>query len=470
MSLAQAAILGGLVFFGAAEVNRAAVRVGAEEAVKASSFGFEPADSTWALQAAIDSGAAGEDDVARRVEQLSRQVAPTIVQWRRDFHAHPELSNREARTAAKVVEQLKAMGIEEIRTRVAGHGVVALVRGRSAGPTVALRADMDALPIAEQTGLPFASQNPGVMHACGHDAHTAMLLGAARILVEVRGQLRGTVKLIFQPAEESPPVGQPGGARQMVKEGVLKDPEVAAIFALHVNPELETGKLGCRAGPILAGADHFRITVKGKQSHGAMPWQGIDPIVTAADVILALQTISSRGIDARKPVVVSIGMIHAGTAWNIIPGEVVMEGTIRTHEESVRRQAIEQLHRIAEHTALAHGATAEVGNTSYGPATRNDPELVRRMKPTLERVAGAARVVEVEPFMGSEDFAEYAQKKPGCFVFLGVRNEAIGAVHNLHTPHTIVDEAALPLGARLLATLAVDFLNDESQRAARPPR
>ena len=227
---------------------------------------------------------------------------------------------------------------------------------------------------------------------------------------------------------------------------------------------------GCRAGPLLASADHFRITVKGKQSHGAMPWQGADPIVAAADIILAIQTISSRGIDARKPVVVSVGIVQGGTAWNIIPGQVVLEGTIRTHEEPVRRQALDQLHRIAKHTALAHGTTAEVVNTTYGPATRNDPELVRRMKPTLERVVGAAGVIEVEPFMGSEDFSEYAQKKPGFFILLGVRNEAVGAVHHLHTPHMIVDEGALPLGPRLLAMLAIDFLTGEAQRPVRQAR
>ena len=293
-----------------------------------------------------------------------------------------------------------------------------------------------------------------------------MLLGAAKILVELRPQLPGTVKLIFQPAEESAPVGKAGGARQMIEENVLKDPEVSAIFGQHVNPELPTGKLGYREGALLAGADHFRITIKGKQSHGAMPWLGIDPIVAAAHVAIAVQTIVSRGIDPRKPVVVTIGTIKAGTAWNIIPGEAVMEGTIRTHDEAVRRQVLEQLCRIARHTALAHGATAEAVHSSYGTPTRNNPELVRRMKPTLDRTAGAANVIVVEPHMGAEDFAEYAQRKPGFFIFLGVRNEAIGAVHNLHTPKAMVDEAALPLGSRLLATLAIDFLRGEARRGA----
>jgi amidohydrolase len=395
--------------------------------------------------------------VSDHVAELTSKAMPAVLQWRRDFHAHPELSNREQRTAAKVAEQLRAMGIEEVRTGVAHHGVVALIRGQRDGPTVALRADMDALPIAEQTGLPFSSQNPGVMHACGHDAHTAMLLGAARVLLQLRDRLPGTVKLIFQPAEEGVPEGETGGASQMIKEHVLADPEVAAIFALHVNPELETGKLGYRPGAILAGADRFCITVTGKQSHGAMPWLGVDPIVTAAEMITALQTIRSRGIDTRKPAVISVGIVKGGTAWNIIPGRVSIEGTIRTHEAAVRAQVIEQFRRIVEHTALAHGASAEIALSTYGPPTWNDPELGKRMLPTLAGAAGAGNVIEVEAWMGSEDFAHFAQKKPGMYCFLGVRNAAV-ASGGLHTPNLIVDEAALPLGVRTLSLLAAEYL------------
>jgi amidohydrolase len=401
-----------------------------------------------------------------RVEQLAQEVAPSVVQWRRDFHAHPELGNREERTSEKVAEQLRAMGVDDLKTRVAHHGVVALVRGRREGPTVALRADMDALPVVEQTGLPFASQHAGVMHACGHDAHTAMLLGAARVLVQLRDRLPGSVKLIFQPAEEGLPAGETGGARQMIEENVLGDPEVAAIFALHVSPELDSGKLGYRPGAMMAGADRFRIAVSGKQSHGAMPWQGIDPIVTAAQIITAIQTINSRGIDVRKPVVISVGMVQGGTAWNIIPGQVVLEGTIRTHDAEVRAKVLEQFQRIVEHTALAHGATAQVALQPYGPPTWNDPELGKRMRPTLLKVAGEGNVVEVEPAMGSEDFAHYAQKKPGCYVLLGVHNQAVGAVGALHTPQLVIDEAALPLGVRTLAMLAIDFLQEEAHKPA----
>jgi amidohydrolase len=403
---------------------------------------------------------AGGQDLSERVEQLTREAMPSVIEWRRDFHAHPELGNREQRTAGKVAERLRAMGVDEVKTGVAHHGVVALIRGRREGPTVALRADMDALPIVEQTGLPFASQNPGVMHACGHDAHTAMLLGVARVLVQLRDRLPGSVKLIFQPAEEGVPAGETGGARQMIEENVLADPEVAAIFALHINPELDTGTLGYRTGGIMAGVERFRITVTGKQSHAAMPWQGIDPIVTAAEIITSLQTIHSRVIDTRKPAVLSIGVVQGGTAWNIIPGQVSMEGTIRTHEAAVRAKVLEQFQRIVEHTALAHGATAQIACSTYGPPTWNDPELGKRMRPTLVRLAGEGSVIEVEPSMGGEDFAHFAQKKPGFYCFLGVRNKAV-ASGGLHTPNLVLDEAALPLGVRSLSMLAIEFLSQK---------
>jgi amidohydrolase len=403
-------------------------------------------------------------DLSTLVPQLTRAVMPSVIEWRRDFHAHPELSNREERTAAKVAEHLRAMGVDQIKTGVAHHGVVALIRGQKEGPTVALRADMDALPIVEQTGLPFASQNRGVMHACGHDSHTAMLLGVASVLAHVRDQIPGSVKLIFQPAEEGAPAGEAGGASLMVQENVLADPEVAAIFALHVNPELTTGTLGYRPGAALAASDSFQVTVTGKQSHGAMPWQGVDPIVTSAAIITAIQTIQSRGIDARKPVVVSVGAVHGGTAWNVIPGQVTLQGTIRTYDADVRAKVLEQFRRIVEHTALAHGATAQVSLRSYGPAVWNDPKLGQRMKPTLLKTAGQQNLIEVEPMMGSEDFAYFAQKKPGLYFFLGVQNKEAHATGALHTPTLVIDEGAMPLGVQTLATLAIDFLQGEAAR------
>lgn len=421
------------------------------------------ANSTMAVVTSVTvaTGLAWGDQLARRVEQLSERVGPQVIAWRRDFHAHPELSNREQRTGRTVAELLREIGVERIKTGVAGHGVVGLIRGGKPGPTVALRADMDALPIQEQTGLPFASQNDGVMHACGHDAHTAILLGAAKVLVQMRGTIPGSVKLIFQPAEEGPPAGEEGGAELMIKEGVLRDPEVSAIFGLHVNTELDTGKIGYRHGALLASVDRFRITVSGKQSHAAMPWKGVDPIVASAHIITAIQTIPSRKVDARRAIVVSVGVVHAGTAWNIIPEKVTLEGTIRTHRAEVRRQAAQQFHRLVHQTASAHGATAKIALDDYGPVVWNDPELGERMQRSLVRAAGQENVVEVEPVMGGEDFAHYARKVPGFYVFLGVRNESIGAVHAVHTPQFTLDEAALPLGVRTLALLAIDYLRTQ---------
>jgi amidohydrolase len=404
------------------------------------------------------------DEIVDRVEELTKQATPAVVEIRHDLHAHPELSNREERTGRVIAERLKEIGVDDLQTGVAHHGVVALIRGRKPGPTVALRADMDALPILEQTGLPFASQNPGVMHGCGHDCHVAMLLGAAEVLSEMRDVMPGTVKLIFQPAEEGVPPGEEGGAKLMVEEGVLADPDVAAIFGMHVNTELETGKIAYRFGGLMAAVDRFKVTIKGKQSHAAMPWKSIDPVVTSAHVITAIQTIASRKVDAREAVVVSVGILSAGQAWNIIPEEVVMEGTIRSHDVDVRRLAVREFRRIVEATAAAHGATAEILFDDYGPVVRNDPELGAGAKVSIERAAGKDNVVEAQPVMGGEDFAQYVDKLPGFYIFLGARNEAIGAVHALHTPYMIIDEAALPLGVRAHCLMALDFLQRQSQK------
>lgn len=407
---------------------------------------------------------AGEIDgraIHERVRKLSEELAPTVVEWRRDFHAHPELSNREERTARVVAQHLREMGIDDIETGVAHHGVVALIRGGKPGPTVALRADMDALPIEEKTGLEYASKNKGVMHACGHDVHTAVLLGTAQVLMKIRDQLPGSVKLIFQPAEEGTPLGEDGGARMMVDQGVLENPKVSAIFGLHISPELDTGKIAYRTGGFLASVDRFHVTITGKQSHGAMPWQGVDPIVATAHVITAIQTIASRKVDARDPVVVSVGIIRAGQAWNIIPADVVLEGTIRTHDTEVRRQAMREFHRMVEQTAAAHGATAKIEFGKYGPMVWNDPELGARMTPTIGRAVGEGNLVESKPIMAGEDFAHYALKVPGFFMFLGVHDPSSKTVHALHTPYVVADESALPLGVRAMSLLAVDYLIGE---------
>jgi amidohydrolase len=301
------------------------------------------------------------------------------------------------------------------------------------------------------------------MHACAHDSHTAMLLGAAKVLVQMRDQIPGTVKLIFQPAEEGCPPGEEGGARLMVKEGVLENPKVSAIFGLHVHPDLPTGKIEYRFGGLMASVDRLKVTVTGKQSHAAMPWQGVDPIVASAHIITAIQTIASRKIDARQPVVVSIGIIRAGTAWNIIPQEVVMEGTIRTHSQEVRDRAGEQFKRIVTQTASANGAKANVEFSSYAPVTFNDPKLGEKTLPSLHRVVGEQNVVEALPVMGGEDFAYYAKIVPGFYCFLGGRNESIGAVHGLHNPKFMLDEAVLPIGVRAHCLMALDYLGREAK-------
>lgn len=400
------------------------------------------------------------DDLLRRVEEGSKRVMPSVVEWRRDLHAHPELSNREERTSRKVAELLRQFGVEDIKTGVARHGVVGLIRGAKPGPTVALRADMDALPVQEETGLPFASQNPGVMHACGHDAHMAILLGAAKVLSEMRDVIPGSVKLIFQPCEEGAPAGERGGAEVMIEEGVLRNPDVAAIFGLHVHPEMETGQIGWRLGPMMASVDRFRMTVTGKQAHASSPWLGVDAVVASAQIILALQTIVSRKIDAREPAVVSVSMVHGGRAWNILPETVQLEGTIRTHNAEVRREIEKQFRRIVQHTAAAQGAKAAITAFETGaPSVWNDPELGKRMKPAVDRVAGAKNVIEIKPAMAGEDFGCYALVVPGLFLRLGVHDKSAGPVTSLHTPTLRVDEAALPVGVRIMAMLALDFLS-----------
>jgi len=400
--------------------------------------------------------------ILSRVDALVRKITDLVIEVRRDIHANPELANREVRTSRVVAEHLRRFGIAEIQTGVAHHGVVALIRGRKPGPVIALRADMDALPIVEETGLPFASKNPGVMHACGHDAHTAMLLGAAAVFAELRDELPGTVKLIFQPAEEGVPPGEEGGARLMIAQGVLENPRPQAIFAQHVHLELPTGQIGYRAGGLMAAVDRFQLTVIGKQSHAAMPWAGFDPIVASAHIIAAMQTIVSRRIDTRKPVVVSFGKIRAGEAWNIIPEKVELEGTIRTHDPHVRELARTELQRIAEQVAAGLGTTAQLSLYDYGPVVWNDPRLLARVMPALQLAVGADNVVEVEPVMGGEDFAHYAQEVPGLYIFLGARNESIGAIHPVHTPKMIIDEAVLPIGVRTMCLVALQFMASHS--------
>lgn len=393
------------------------------------------------------------------IRAAAARIAPAVVELRRDFHAHPELSNREERTGRLVAERLRALGLE-VRHPVAKTGVVGVLVGGRPGGVVALRADMDALPIEEAKQLPFKSQNPGVMHACGHDAHTAILLGAAEVLSGLRARLPGTVVFLFQPAEEGAPAGEAGGASLMVKEGALDAPKVEAVFGLHVGGWTAAGQAGYTDGPIFASSDGFTIEVEGRTVHGAQPHMGLDPIPVASEIVLALQTIVSRQIDGRKPRVLTIGRIQGGTRLNIIAGRVSMEGTMRTHDATVRAEMKARLARTVKGVAEAHGTTATLRFADEGNApTVNDKALARGVGiPALERVFGAG-ALPVEPQMVAEDFPSYAEKAPTFFFLLGTRNDAKGIGSVNHTPDFDVDEDALPLGVRAMATLAWDFLS-----------
>jgi amidohydrolase len=399
--------------------------------------------------------------------QIER-VLPDVRTWRRDIHQHPELSNREVRTAKLVADHLAAHGYE-VRTGVAHHGVIGVLRG-GAGPVVALRADMDALPVVEETGLPFASRERatyggrevGVMHACGHDAHTAILMGVAQVLAARRAELPGTVVLVFQPAEEGAPPGERGGAELMLEEGAFGSPRPDAVFGLHVTPELPVGRLGVRSGAAMASSDRLTIRVTGRQSHAAYPWQGVDPIAAASRIVLALEALPAREVDARIPSVVSIGAFHGGVRHNILPGEVELLGTIRALDAGQRKALHEKVRRTAEHTAQASGAEARVEIDEGNPMVWNDPALLARMRPALERAAGAGQVEDVLPWTGAEDFAFYQQQVPGVFFWLGVRPEgvALADATPLHTPRFNLDEVALPLGVRAMTEIALAFLAD----------
>lgn len=410
--------------------------------------------------------------LADDIERLVAQVNPKVVAWRRDIHENPELGNREFRTAALVAEHLEGLGIE-VRTGVAHTGVVGVLKGGRPGPTVALRADMDALPVTEMVDLPFASkvrteyngQEVGVMHACGHDNHVAILMGAAEVLAGMRDQLPGTVVFLFQPAEEGAPAGEDGGAGLMIREGALADPAPEAIFGLHVWPT-PVGTLSVRPQGAMAASDGLYIKVVGRQTHGALPWGGVDPIVVASQVVLGLQTVISRQTDLTKaPAVVTLGSINGGVRGNIIPDSVVMVGTIRTFDDAMQDEVHERVRRTAEQIAAASGAEAVVRINKGNPVTFNDADLTRWALPTLERAAGADAVLESAPITGAEDFSLFQKEIPGVYFFLGITPEGRAPVPN-HSPLFYADEAALPVGVRALAGLAVDFLMD---RAAAGP-
>jgi amidohydrolase len=407
--------------------------------------------------------------LASEIDRAAGSVEEQVIAWRRNLHEHPELGNREFRTAKIVQAHLESLGLDEVRIGVAHTGIVGLLKGALPGPTVALRADMDALPVTEEVDLPFASkarttwngEEVGVMHACGHDCHVAILMGVATVLAGLRSQLRGSVKFIFQPAEELPPAGEEGGAKMMIAEGALENPAPQAIFGLHVTSILPLGVIGYRPGPTMASADNFKITVHGKQTHGAAPCLGVDPIVTAAHVIVGLQTVVSRGVDiTREPAVVTVGMIRGGVRENIIPDSVEMRGTIRTFDEEMRDDIHERVTTLAEAVSRGSRAGCVVCISKHYPVTVNDPALTEAMAPTLARVAGADRLQLIPKIAGAEDFSFFQRIIPGLFFFVGVTPPGTDPAHAdmNHSPRFFVDERALLTGVRSLAHLACDFL------------
>lgn len=425
-----------------------------------------------ALVALLSASSAFAADGARpEVDAQAQRLQPKVLAWRRDIHQHPELGNREVRTSKLVADHLRRLGME-VKTGIATTGVVAVLKGGKPGPRIALRADMDALPVTERSGLPFASkatatfrgETVGVMHACGHDAHTSILMGVAEALAAMKADLPGEILFVFQPAEEGPPDGEEGGAEEMLKQGIFRDFKPEAVFGLHVFSTLNAGKVGYRSGPTMAASDRFNIVIKGRQTHGSRPWGGVDPIVAAADVIGSAQTIVSRRQNiSKQPVVVSFGAIKGGIRYNIIPDQVELIGTIRTFDEGMRQAVFKDLVNVAEHVSAAHGATAvaQVPDTKGNPVTVNDPALTAKMVPSLQRAAGAGNVVEMDLNMGAEDFSFYAREVPGFFFFVGATpqgQDPVKAPSN-HSPEFFLDESALDVGFRSMLQVTLDYLH-----------
>lgn len=402
------------------------------------------------------------------IDKEVKSVENKVIEWRRDIHQHPELSNRETRTAAIVAKHLKSLGMQ-VETDIAHTGVVGYLKGAKPGPTVMLRADMDALPVTEKADVPFKStvvtkymgEDVGVMHACGHDTHVAMLMGTAEVLAAVQKELHGNIMFVFQPAEEGAPEGEEGGANLMLKEGIFKKYKPDVAFGLHIMSNLNTGQIGYRSGPIMASGDTFDITVKGKQTHGSAPWNGVDPIAAASQVVTGINHIVSRQIDITKePAIISFGKISGGIRDNIIPDSVNMIGTIRNFDIDNREQIFNNIKTTASHIAMASGAEADVKITEGYPVTINNPALTAQMLPTLKNVAGADNVFDVPKLTASEDFAFYSQEVPSLFIFLGgtpVGQDTSKAPYN-HSPYFYVDESSFKVGTKALSQLAIDYL------------
>ncbi len=408
------------------------------------------------------------------IDQRAKQVESKVIAWRRDIHQNPELSNRETRTAKLVADHLHSLGLE-VQTGVAHTGVVGLLKGDKPGPVVALRADMDALPVVEEVDVPFASkvrstyngQDVGVMHACGHDTHTAILMGVAEILTALKPQLQGTVKFIFQPAEEGAPQGEEGGAALMVKEGVLENPKPEAIFGLHIASMVESGKIAYRSGPVMASSDTFHLTVRGRQTHGGLPWLGIDPVVVASQIVLGVQTVESRQMNVvKEPSIISIATVHGGVRHNIIPDTVEMTGTIRAFDEEMRTDLHQRLKTTAEMIARSAGASAEVSISKDYPVTINHDGLTEQSVPVLIHVAGGENVAVGPKMMSAEDFSEYQKKIPGFFFLIGGTpkgTDPTKAAPN-HSPRFYVDESGLLLGVRALAHVTVAYMEQKQNK------
>jgi amidohydrolase len=394
----------------------------------------------------------------QQIAQAAEALRAKMVECRRDFHMHPELSNREERTSRIVAERLRAMGLDEVKTGVGKYGVVAMLKGSKPGPVVAVRADMDALPIQETIDVPYKSLVPGVKHACGHDVHTTVQLGVAEVLSKMRDQISGSIKFIFQPAEEGAPQGEEGGASLMIKEGALENPRPSAIFGLHTGA-FEVGQIAYHSGPAMASSDRFTITIRGKKAHGAQPQLGVDAVVVAAECVTALQTIRSRRTDPLEPLVITVGTINGGDRHNIIAGEVRMEGTMRAMNEEVRARSQEMMRQTLAGVTSAYGASFDLQFDTPNPVTYNDPRLVDETLPTIRRIVGDANVVSPKPFMPAEDFSLYQKVIPGFFYFLGVANKSKGLMPAWHTADFDVDEESLVVGVKVMSNVLLDYLD-----------
>jgi amidohydrolase len=403
-----------------------------------------------------------------KIDAQAKVMEEQVIAWRRHFHQYPELSNRETKTAEFVADHLKKLGLE-VQTGVAKTGVIGLLRTGKPGPVIALRADMDALPVTERNSLPFASkeralfngQETGVMHACGHDTHVAILMAVAEILTSNKSALRGTIKFIFQPAEEGPPEGEEGGADLMVKEGVLENPKVDVIFGLHIRAISRLGTIEFRPAGMMAASDWFTITVKGKQSHGAAPWLGVDPIVVGSQIIAGLQTIVSRQTDlTRDAAVITVGRFQAGVRENIIPEEAFLAGTIRTFDENTQQQIHEKIRRTATKIAESAGATAVVEIVRKTPVTYNDVSLSEKVVESLQKAAGPENVIRINADTGAEDFAYFQQKVPGFFFYVGAMppDQDPATVPAHHTPNFMIDESAMLTGLKAMLNITIDYM------------